>query len=363
MKATKLIFLEGLPGTGKSSKAFFLYAQLGIQGIDARYLHEVARPHPLSFCDEAYFTADEYAAFAAANGDADAMLRRAKLPYREGVGIDLSEVRWNCPDVGGDALRALEAHDAWGFSLERYVGAATDKWRAFALRAADGDAVYVADSALLQYPIFRFLLQGAPYAELEAFLSRLYDVIAPLNPALIYLHRRDADEAIAFLEKDRGEASLEGIWERDRDEPYYRDKPGGAEGFRHFLRDYDRMAEALYRVASCEKTRVRVVGEDWRAQQDCMLAFLEVGRRCPPSILPPGGSFRSEPDGFTIEIDGLSMLDPTGARRNLIPKSAREFYVERLPVVLSFEGPRVCVAAGGQILEKWTSTGTVFNKV
>jgi len=43
---TKLILLEGLPGTGKSTNSSFLLAQLLRNGIEVKYIHEVAAPHP-----------------------------------------------------------------------------------------------------------------------------------------------------------------------------------------------------------------------------------------------------------------------------------------------------------------------------
>lgn len=56
---TKLIILEGLPGTGKTTNSFFLLSQLECNGIAARWVHENARPHPTSYFNEACLSYEE----------------------------------------------------------------------------------------------------------------------------------------------------------------------------------------------------------------------------------------------------------------------------------------------------------------
>jgi len=56
------------------------------------------------------------------------------------------------------------------------------------------------------------------------------------------------------------------------------------------------------------------------------------------------------------------MKDPNGTARGLISKSGNEFYVERLPVVLRFENPKQITIVGSPIVERWTATGTIFEK-
>lgn len=60
MENTRLVMLEGLPGTGKSTNSYFLSMQLGRNGKTVKWIHEVARPHPVLFFSEASLTYDEY---------------------------------------------------------------------------------------------------------------------------------------------------------------------------------------------------------------------------------------------------------------------------------------------------------------
>lgn len=60
MENTRLIMLEGLPGTGKSTNSFFLLMQLEREEKTVKWVHEVARPHPVLFFSEASLTKKEY---------------------------------------------------------------------------------------------------------------------------------------------------------------------------------------------------------------------------------------------------------------------------------------------------------------
>ena len=60
----RVILLEGLPGTGKTTNSYRLFEQLVRNGCKVYWLHEVSQPHPTLFFLESCFTKDEYRLFA-----------------------------------------------------------------------------------------------------------------------------------------------------------------------------------------------------------------------------------------------------------------------------------------------------------
>jgi len=88
-----------------------------------------------------------------------------------------------------------------------------------------------------------------------------------------------------------------------------------------------------------------------------------VERKSYPNVLPPNGIFRNNALDQDIEVNGLLMKDPNGTERILTPKSTCEFYVECLPVVLHFNGFDQIIISGEQICDRWTTTGTQFERV
>jgi hypothetical protein len=361
---TKLIMLEGLPGTGKSTNSHFLSMQLALEGKAVKWFHEVARPHPVLFFSEASLTVEEYRSFLIAYPQSEQVLNRIAVFRKASVAIDLLELEWNyCDEIGRDALIALQAHDVWTFPLDRYAEVALEKWAFFAEKAKENDGVSILDSSIFQFQIFTFLLKAAPAEKTERFILKLLEIVKPLNPCLIYFYRENARDTVDFLEKLRGTEFLQGIWERDKAEPYYKNKPTGAQGQKQFLLDYAAIAAHLFELADCRKLAIEITTQNWRAYEDELLSFLGARRKPYPNALPPNGVFRNEALALNIEIDALMMKDPYGKERPLTPKSNFEFYVDCLPVVLYYNGLDRIKVSGGQICERWTTTGTEFIRI
>ena len=365
MEDTRLIMIEGLPGSGKSTKSHFLLMQLDNAEKPSRWIHEVARPHPVLFFDEACLTYDEYALFIKAHPKSEQVLNQTAVFRKNTVGIDLLELKWNYMDIfGNNVIDDLYEYDVWKFPLDKYMNVALDKWAYFVemvLREEVG--VYILDSSIFQYQIFKFILKNTPINELKQFMQKIVNIIKPLIPNLIYLYRENAEASINFLENLRGKQFLEGIWQRDKDEPYYIDKPKGAEGNKQFLRDYANIAEQLFDIVDFRKIAIDITGQDWESQETKILSFLKTERKTISNILPPNGVYRNEMLGIEIEVNGLSIKDPYKKIRSLVPKSECEFYVECLPVVLCFNNAEQITISGEQIAERWTTLGTQFIRV
>ena len=361
---TRLIMLEGLPSTGKTTNSRFIHIQLERSRMNAKWIHEVAMPQPVLFFDEAGLTQDEYQAFKKAYPGAADTLDEIAVLRESTVGIHLPETEWHYMDkVGEKAYRALMEYDVWNFPLDKYKKFALEKWAHFTKNAlAHEDEVCIIDSAVFQFQVFTFLFKNRPYEELRRFVAQITDIIRPLNPCLIYLYRENTEMTIDYLQKDRGASYLEYLWNRDKAQPYYADKPSGAESFKQFLRDYAGMAGKLFQWFPANKIAIEISDGNWARHEDEMLAFLETDRHPNPDAFPPIGVYVNEAHGFQISVNGLSFTDPTGQTRKLYPKSQNAFYVDWLPTVLRFENNQI-VISGSQINERWTATGTRYDKI
>ena len=70
----RIILLEGLPGTGKTTNSYRLFEQLVRNGRDVRWLHEVSQPHPTLFFSESCLTKEAYRLFTEKYPEAAGML-------------------------------------------------------------------------------------------------------------------------------------------------------------------------------------------------------------------------------------------------------------------------------------------------
>jgi len=355
--------VEGMPSTGKTTNARFMQIQLERNNINAKWIHEVAMPHPVLFFDEAGLTYGEYERFVKTYPKAADIIKDIAVFKESTVGIHLPEIEWNYRgEIGDDVYQALLEYDVWKFPLDKYKKFALEKWMNFTENALKNrEEVYIIDSAIFQFQIFTFLFKIRPYAELQSFINQIADIIRPLNPCLIFLYRVNTEATIDYLEKDRGTSYLEYIWNRDKDQPYYTGKPSGAESFKQFLRDYASMADLLFDSFPFEKLSLEISDRNWACREDEMLSFLDVNRIPGPDAFSQNGVYTNEATGLVIRIDDLSFIDPTGQTRKLFPKSHNEFYVDWLPTVLRFEDDKIIIA-GSQICERWTTTGMIYVK-
>jgi hypothetical protein len=366
MIGTKLIMLEGLPSTGKTTNSQFLQMQLGYNGANVKWIHEVAHPHPTIFFDEAIFTRDEYILFLRTYSEAEHFLNSIASFRKSTVGINLLEIEWNfMNDIKEDIFQALKKFAIDKFSHnDKYKIFSLEKWADLTKKILSNNGeIQILDSAIFQFYIFWFLLNNRSSTDLEAFVHEILKIIKPLDPCLIYFYRDDVEATINYLEKDRGTQTLINIWERDKSLPYYQNKPTGAEGFKQFLRDYSYLAKLLYNSSSCKKVSIEISKGEWTYYENKMLSFLGIDRISSPNAIPQNGIYRNEALNFEIKVDGLTIIDPVGKTRKLIPKSTSEFYIECLPVILQFENSRQIITAGLQIVERWTKIGTRYKKM
>jgi len=359
----RLILLEGLPGTGKTTNSYKLYEQLVRNGRDVRWLHEVSQPHPTLFFSEACLTKEEYCLFTEKHLEVAEMLSSIAEIRTTTVGIDyLTAARRMPGQEKAPWYQELLQYDVMDFSLERYEPIAYEKWEAFVHAALQDDTVYLLDGSIFQYQIFTYLLNGVDYPRLAGFVHGIMNRLRPLHPALIYLYRENTGESIAFIEKQRGIKDLESIWERDKARPYYRNKQQDVTAFFDFLTDYADFASRLYGESECEKLKIEITAQNWSLYETEMLRFLGIPRRGAPSCQAKNGIYVNAALGASFSIKDNILTDPEGARRRLSPKTPTEFFIEGLPEILCFFGDNTAKLCGQQIIPQWSETGTVYTR-
>jgi hypothetical protein len=140
-----LLFVEGAPGTGKSTTAQFLAVHSSRHGRPARWVYEEETPHPIF-----------------------------------GTQADTS-------------------------SWDAYFAQSVERWRLFTAQAHAAGDITVVDSALLQRPIFTLLREDVAPETALAFLARVGAVVRDADPVLLYLSHADRTAAFRALCAQRGD--------------------------------------------------------------------------------------------------------------------------------------------------------------
>jgi len=302
MLDTRVIFIEGIPGSGKSTTAQFLAWHLQRAGIPAVWWYEEMRDHRLF------------------------------------VFHDLQTLQETVDKL-------------FSGRHQEVVEAALARWRAFAEEHARGDAVAVFDSCLFGYMTWGLFPADVPWGEIEAYVAEVERIIAPLNPAVIYLSQQDIGRALRRIIERRGRDTEEFLVGRTTGNPY--GKRLGLQGFEGLIRhwtDFRALTDGLFARCPFEKLAIENSAGDWRAYEARMLDFLGLPQLADDEP-PPAGLHRfagiyariGQEDGEDCRVelaaDGLLLegLDIVWTRSRLLPRGGARFAVQSLPFEVTFE--------------------------
>ncbi len=133
---TKLILIEGISGSGKSSTAHYLSRQLNQNQIKNRWFHEEEKGHPLSYD------------------------RQKPL------------------DPGIDRTR---------YFIENYP----QQWADFAKKIEEYEGVCIVESFFTQFSLIPLIMKSYSKDSIMNFMKSLYQQIEPLNPIIIFNYYND----------------------------------------------------------------------------------------------------------------------------------------------------------------------------
>jgi hypothetical protein len=277
----RLILVEGLPGSGKSTTAQWLSHLLGATGLDASWHHEQDADHPVC------------------NYDTLQVVTRA----------------------GAASCAAFHAE-----GLER--------WQDLVRAASASSRVTILESSFLQAPIGSMLLAGCSRDAIGAHVKATAAIAAPLSPMLIVLkHLEPSPEAVEALRASRGpwfDAFLEGLV---RETPYT---------FLDLLRGHAQMIDALLPQVGLTTLVLDARERGWDGVRRTIADRLGVPMRDLHRVVDAPGRFigryrdTDTQQELIVAADGQGLfLEATGTR--LLPRGDATFELEGLSVEVTFD--------------------------
>lgn len=241
---SRLLIVEGLPCSGKSSVARFLAETLQQAGKTVCFVDEGTGNHPADY---------EHHALA------------------DGQIIPLSQVS----PAELPALLPRKIYDGlpWGTEAPLML----DKWRQF-VREAEPETVYVFNCVLLQNPMCETMMRfNLPEEASAAHIRQIAEIIRPLAPLVIYLHN---DDVARSVQQSAGERPgwLEAVIAYHAGGGYGRSVgAAGFDGYIACLAERQRREERI--LASLPLRHLTLVNpqRDWPAAHAQLRAWLKEG--------------------------------------------------------------------------------------
>jgi len=223
-RKVKLLLLEGIPGSGKTSITQWLSKSLACKGIPTVCYTE-GSSNPIDLAYHAYLTKAEWNDLVQKHTDYRDWLQRAVpgdtyylAPYQDPVVT---------PNEALSAyLKAREFcySDHPVVSFREFRRVFLRRFTDFSKKAFGQEPVILMESVLLQHQIHD-VHRLYPYVSREELLQYLYDLadaLGPLHPVLYYIHQADVETAL----QKTAEIRKKPRWGLSETIAYYKDRQG-----------------------------------------------------------------------------------------------------------------------------------------
>ena len=196
----KMILIEGLPGTGKTTLSEKIFELFAGQNLQVELLLEGNEKIPCNFYNIAAIPKSDFVDF----GNDIAIITETENYVFVDLGCCGKEVANQLQryDIGDEFNPFFSAHDYARCTLEWW-----QNWVNINIK----ESVLILDSAFMQCPINEMIFRKASNSEVKAYIQAIAEIIKPYNPFCIYLSRENAGIAIDFAKTVKGEHWAKGI--------------------------------------------------------------------------------------------------------------------------------------------------------
>lgn len=193
----KLIIVEGLPCSGKSTVSKHIAEVLGMEFTD-----EGSGDHPADYEFHAFLSEKDLAEF---QPEERKLISAAAEKRCGGYVVPIGS-------FSGALFDRLLAHKIYDFlPWETEKPIMLDKWRSFTESAASS-AGYVFNCIFLQNPMCETMMRfGFDSSVSEGYIREIYDIIRPLEPFVVYLKTDSIAAEVKRAVPERSEEWLSGV--------------------------------------------------------------------------------------------------------------------------------------------------------
>lgn len=365
MIKTRLILIEGLPGSGKSTFGQFIGLQLKRNKINAEWYNECELNHPVQFEYEAGFSKAEFDKLLEEFNVYSDLLQKEAIERggRYFINyIDLTRKHGNTLD--SKLIDSLSQYDVFEGCAERYMDMSLKKWECFVEKLIKSDVTVVLESSIFQVQV-NCLRTKTSFNIIDIFINKLLEIISPLNPVMIYFYQNDTKFALERAVQCKGDSWLDFISQR--------------RSFDEQVKRFDKRKQFEYGIFNglcIRKLLIENTKNEWRKYEDQILAFLDLrfvsdDEEIRYDLQNLTGRYQNArfsndyTDKYNLYIENGCLVDKESGRK-LVQKDHLIFCVQGLPTELQFtlEGEKVKgFAIGGRAVPEENIAGTYFNKI
>lgn len=283
---TKLILIDGIPGSGKSTTAHFIARLLEKNGIKTKWFHETDTEHPL--------------------------------------GVSLKE-------------KVEGGQDPYKFRL--FVSY-PEKLTEFVSNVINDEYVYIIEAYLFQDILNQFFKLDTDKHSIRDFYKKLFKIISSLNPVVIYLYKKDVDQAVKNSFLLRGNSFKEFLVGKCENLLYCKNRNlKGESGIIQMWHDLINLTFDILDKVEFRKIMIENSDNDWDRYRKQILSLLDIQFIDEILFEPAFKVFCGFYSGIPVYIkDDRLCIEWGWPDLKLLPIKTDEFEIEGFPTLIQFQG-------------------------
>ena len=225
IRSTRLIFIEGIMGAGKSTAARFLAEYLQQNQIEVQFIPEGGQGHPVRLANN---------------------LPHPRQPWED-------------------------------VTVDEFITQSLEKWRAYVAAMQPLATVSIFDGQLFHGNLTDLLLMDCPQAMLEEYVNQVIQTIAPLQPVVINFYQDDVAQALRATHEQRGDEWIAYQVNWKLQSPYTkRHSLAGQEGLVALYRTYRNLCNELLAQMALPQLHIDNTTSNWTTHYQAIIKFLQL---------------------------------------------------------------------------------------
>lgn len=206
MPETKLILLEGIPGSGKSTAGAYLQSSLERAGLPVRFWREGDFDNPADFEGVACLNHSQFRNLTPRHPGLAGLLEEQLTVRGDDHLVKYRKLQELHPEqIPSRLIVELSGYDVYdGLPMQDYCRLALQRWQDFQASAAESDEITILECCFLQNPLTVMLARhnANPQSACEQ-VEKIARIIEPLTPLVLYLKPRDVRAALLHAREQR----------------------------------------------------------------------------------------------------------------------------------------------------------------
>lgn len=275
---TKLILVEGIPGSGKTSTAEYISSYLNQKNITNKLFKEGNLDHPADYESTACLSKDEYSRIQSQLKTDKKLLTNYTMKNDNDYLIEYGKLYHNKEiNISDEILNQLADSDIYNLPLAKHNHLIKNKWNKFANEAVTQEQIYIFECCFLQNPLTTMMAyHNASNDYIIKYVKELERTISELNPLLILLEPKNIEDQFDRVIKERPEEWLDFVIYYVTKQSYGQDnKLKGYQGLIEFYQDLAELELTIFSKLSLNKILIKDPHLNWEQNYQKINAFLK----------------------------------------------------------------------------------------